>query len=186
MLLIPTTFSASSCGTYRDVPSDIWYCPMLTYLQEQNILNPSKTEFNPHVNLNRAEALKVLFEASGERHNLYTSRLFDLESTSWFTPYFQSAYAMKYIQSEEGSMNAGDDISKAEFIYLFTRIFDVEMASSGACRLGVPKIQGWINDTPDSMHKHLCKAKSLFEIDTFDEPVLNRATAMAILYKALK
>lgn len=186
MLLIPTTFAAGTCATYRDVPEDIWYCPMLTYLQEQNILDSSKTEFNPNVNLNRAEALKVLFEASGERQGVYTSALFDLDATAWFTPYFQSAYAMKYIQSYKGEINPGTDISKAEFIYLFTRIFEVEMGNSGACGLGVPKLSGWISDTPGDMHKYLCKAKMLLDIETFDEPVINRATAMAVLYKALK
>ena len=184
-LLPHALYAAGNCATYTDVQSDTWYCPMLTYLQEQKILSENP-KFNPEFKINRAEALKVLTEMNGERNEIYAKQLFEVKSSDWFSPYMNLAYALKYIQPEDGKMNPGAPVSKAEFIILFMKFADIEKGSSTSCSLGTPVISPWLNITSAEVKQYLCKAKTDLEILEFSDASLPRAVAMAVIYKGIQ
>jgi len=195
LLAFITVFSVSAasagknCGNYRDVKDSDWYCPMLLNLQTKKILDDTKKEFKPTQSINRAEALKMIVEAAGQAKGVYANDLFEIKNSEWYSPYFHFAYANKMIQAEKLKLNPSKTVSKAEFLLLLVRSsqvwenYDTEI---GECYTKMRKIvlSEFVGGNTDQNIRYLCAAEQMQMADRFDEAVLNRATAMAILYKA--
>ena len=185
IVFIPQRVYAARCATYNDVKSDIWYCEAITKLQKIGVLTKLST-FDPNRNLSRAEALKVLYEASGKKIPEYKRKFFDISGNPWFKKYFYAAYGNKIIKSENGKMKPNATVSKGEFLVLFMKILEIQPGSS-SCTLketsSIPT-STWVNEP--SFKGYLCKAQEMkIATKAFDSHFINRATAMQILYNTL-
>lgn len=172
-----------SCGNYSDISPSDWYCNDIAYLKERKILTP-KDQFYPLRNLNRAEALKVLFKTAGEREKSYKGNFFDV-GNDWFSPYFYTSYAMGYIQSEDQKLEPAKAITKSEFTVLMMRVFEIEPGAP--CSLPEePSFNQWVKMPDIDLMGYICKAADLGIVTKdYGNQVINRATAMVILKRAI-
>jgi hypothetical protein len=178
-------FASSSCATYSDVNANDWFCPALTFLQEKSILDKKPT-FSPSENLNRAEGLKIMVMASGERELKTHSAFFDINEKAWFKSYFYTAYALKYIESVNGKFDASAPLSKAEFLILYMKFLNIEPATRQcSIKEGMP-VGEWMNLSVGQANMYLCKAQELKLASTFFEETINRAVSAQILFNVLQ
>jgi len=186
LLLTPSTSRAVfGCSGYNDVEADDWFCPAVSYLQELGVLSIMSL-FNPTHDMNRAEGLKVLYEASGKHIPEWSGDLFDIGSNDWFKPYFYAAYANHHIKAPFDRFDAHLPMTKAEFLILYLKIMEVEPGNN-YCDLketGALQMASWAFEP--KVHYYLCKAQDMeLASKEFDDDHINRAVAMQILYNSL-
>ncbi|PCI25364.1 hypothetical protein COB57_01400 [Candidatus Peregrinibacteria bacterium] len=176
---------------YSDVKKSDWFCYSANKLLEDGTLSlvNGNTKFNPGGELNRAEALKVLYEASGEMVIDSHGKFFEMPN-DWYTKYFYTAYGMKFVTPvapANVSFNENRVITKAEYIVLIAQIFGLETNVS-ACGIGPIVMTDWVTEVSDKAiskveaMKYLCAAKA-FGVTKFSEASVPRAEAMEIIYK---
>lgn len=84
------------CGDFYDVDDSDFYCEAIEWAADEGIFNGySDDSFRPEQSINRAEALKVIFEAFGvnvyDRHAYYAN-FKDVQNYSWYKDYVATAY----------------------------------------------------------------------------------------------
>lgn len=183
---IPSAQAATYCfPKMTDVLESDWFCPAIKNLASQNIIK-SDGPFNPSNKLNRAEALKIMFEASGVAPEEISNQFFDI-APDWFSKYFFTAYGYQYIQSENQKLNPGKEVTKAELIILFMKVFEIEPE---VCTLPSDKksytIGSWVTGSTAEKEKYLCSALEYGFAEKLDEPFVERAVAIQFLSNLLK
>jgi len=179
------TYAADACAQYTDVAESDWYCEKLEFLLEHGILDARRDKFHPNTQLNRAEALKILYEAAGERTKSYPLRIFDIPN-AWFLKYFYTAYGEKYIVPEKEKFKPAESITKAEFLLLFMKIFEIDKGGSTGCGLDVIVLNTWVKGLSLESKQYLCEAKRLNFALSFTGSFISRADAMTVLSNALQ
>jgi len=176
-------FAATACSGYSDVTTDDWYCEAVTNMQEQGVLSPM-SQFNPAKTANRAEALKVITEASGISGIETAAPFFGISADAWFVNYFFTAYGQQVIKSKNGSMNPEHPITKAEFLIIFMQLFEIEPAASSSCGITGVARSDWL--MTDQQTAYLCRAKELgIATKGFGDATMTRAVMMQVLYNAI-
>ncbi|MEA3304793.1 MAG: S-layer homology domain-containing protein [Patescibacteria group bacterium] len=85
--------------------------------------------FRPENPINRAEALKILFEASNTPlETNYSNYLFtDTDSSQWYYPYVASSQIQGYVQGySDGSFHPAGNITRAEFLKIVLKFFNID------------------------------------------------------------
>lgn len=190
LLLIPILFmwataNAEYCSNYRDVSTSDWYCPALKSLKQIKVLDSTKSTFKPADKLNRAEALKVLYELNWEQVVSVNNRFFDIKLwDEWFKKYFFTAYWQNLItEDKDNRLNASKEMRKLDFVVLLMLLSHVEIAPE--CEWGPFRLDSDFLNAVD-FGKYICTAEKAWLITkTQDDPTVDRATAMQIIYNFL-
>ena len=118
-LTVVTGLLAAHAASFSDIRSGSQLDTYVQYLSDKGIISgyPDGT-FQPSRTINRAEALKIIFETlSGELGEDTDSGFFDVEQTQWFAKYVTSAKNKNIVQGYgDGSYKPWQDVNRAEFI----------------------------------------------------------------------
>lgn len=87
---LPETAATS---TFKDIKSTEWYAPYVdAALENELVLGYNDKTFRPNQPINRAEAMKILLEASGmELETDYVASFPDLDKKAWYIAYINFA-----------------------------------------------------------------------------------------------
>ncbi|MEK7085768.1 MAG: FlgD immunoglobulin-like domain containing protein [Patescibacteria group bacterium] len=115
-----------ACGDYTDTKfianSDYELCAAIDWVTTQGVFGGySDGTFSPYNTINRAEVLKVVFEAFKDVTILpndgSTQGFFDLDPSAWYMPYVRTAKFYGMLQGySDGSAGVTKNISRAEFL----------------------------------------------------------------------
>ncbi len=115
-----------ACGDYTDTKfianSDYELCAAIDWVTTQDIFGGyTDGTFGPYNTINRAEVLKVVFEAFKDVAILpndgSNQGFFDLDPSAWYMPYVRTAKFYSMLQGySDGSAGVTKNISRAEFL----------------------------------------------------------------------
>lgn len=177
LLSIPTY---AWCWSYEDVSASAWYCPALKGLQTIWVLSIQAT-FSPNQNLNRAEALKMIYKSLWEQTIDYNEEFFELSKwNSWFKSYFVAWYWQQVIDNELDILKPETPISKAEFLTLMLKVSDINPWNCTDDNFE----SIFVNE--EEISSYICYSKNRF-LATKDlhAKTIDRAVAAQILYNYL-
>ena len=151
-----TTSSTSSTRTFLDVPTDAWYATHVYSLAADGIVSGQNNSdyFAPALNLNRAEAAKVLSLACGvDPVTPSTDPFPDVSSSAWFAPYI---YALKIADIVDGYLSGlfgpSDNVLRSEFSKILARAcglhdnqFDPTTTTNNTCS-DLPQTEWYTSD----------------------------------------
>jgi len=118
----PTLSEYSNC--FPDVKTE-WFAPFVCYAKEKGwIAGYPDGTFKPTQNVNRAEALKMLFEStepgSADTIALSDNLFTDVPTDAWFAKYVNLAQIVQMTEEKSGSFHPGDAATRgvvAEYIF---------------------------------------------------------------------
>ncbi len=111
---VPETVSAPS---FKDVKSTDWYVGYLeAALENKLVLGYDDKTFKPNQPINRAEAMKILLEASGlELDTDYVATFPDLDKKSWYLAYINFAAENGIVSGyKDGKFGPGKNLTRGE------------------------------------------------------------------------
>jgi len=119
----PSDFSASDCN-FLDVKKGEWYEKFVISLCEKDIITGgSDRNFRPGDHINRAEFVKILIEASPEKHLTLENQENDPNPTytdippdtsTWYHSYVKQAYNLGWLHTDDPEFRPSDFITRAE------------------------------------------------------------------------
>lgn len=118
-----------SKNVFSDVPKDAWHWKYVYAAYNGKIVVGFKDNtFMPDKPVNRAEALKMLFEAAGTEIDTSVSTSFeDVFSTSWFGKYVSHAVKQKLVQGfDDQTFRPGKNMSRGEVAKLVSLLLDMK------------------------------------------------------------
>ncbi len=109
----PATLSGKP---FADVSVDAWFAPYLAVAKEEGIASGFPDGFHPNESINRAAALKILFEASKLPQLTDVELHFnDVSADAWFYTYVASAVGHNIVSGyADGTFKPGHFITRAE------------------------------------------------------------------------
>lgn len=112
---------------FRDVAQDAWYAPYIKAAKEQGIVEGSGQDFKPDDYINRAAALKILFEASGLPKLTDVEVPFsDVPKNAWFHAYVASAVGHDIVAGyANNTFRPGNSITRAEVTKIVSKIKEI-------------------------------------------------------------
>lgn len=114
--------------TFTDVSASDWYAKYLAAAQTAGIISGyADGTFLPNSKVNRAEALKIVLEASGlSIDGAATSPFTDVVAGVWYAKYVNYAYAQGIISGKSATLFAPEDnITRAEMAKVAVKTADV-------------------------------------------------------------
>ncbi len=124
---------------YSDVEPTNPYITAINYLSENGVIQGySDGTYKPNADVNRVEALKIIFATLSNILGLYdidTSNLYitsnmhfsDIEDGAWYIPYVQQAYLLGIVQGySDGTYKPAQTINKVEILKIVIQAFDLE------------------------------------------------------------
>lgn len=114
---VPTSVSVKP---FSDVEVAVWYAPYISAAKEVGFVDGySDGTFKPNQSISRAEALKILLDASGKDLTAPSFTFTDTTTSDWFTGYINYAKLKGLIQGyADGSFRPNQNVTKAEFAKL--------------------------------------------------------------------
>lgn len=176
----------NSCAWYLDVTKEDWFCNHLVELQDNKIIKKQEY-FRPSAKVNRAEALKVIYELSWKVVDKYNINLFEIKSDIWYQKYVYSAYGSKYIFPNNNVFSSSEYISKAEFAVLIMKILEVDHNNVSCNFLNTVRqkiTSNWVEKS--NFNNYLCLAQDLNIVTKdLDSKYIDRAVMSRIVYNIL-
>lgn len=177
----PLKSANKMCWAFLNVESDVWYCPMLSFLVDNNIINTKKI-FLANKDMNLTDSLQILFNASWTNSFMSRMNVLWLPKTKKLIP-LDLAYSSWYINNKAYKFKDKSTISKADFIILYMKIFEIEPKSVYTCDVWKYHINDYINIEDWQAKNYLCHAKEIWLASKFESKSINKSVAYAILYK---
>lgn len=134
-LLIALTLSAKAYSdeTYTDVDSNYEFSDAVHYISEQGYASGYEDgTFKPLQQVNRAEALKMILNASATvLSGTGAVALSDVVETDWFYPYVQTALQNGIISGyEDGTFKGSNTVNKAEFLKMYFEAMGLDISAA--------------------------------------------------------
>ncbi len=106
---------------FSDIKSTDWFTPWIISAYNQKIItgNPDGT-FNPGKDVNRAELLKMIFMAAGEKvsSSSLPSMIVDVKKESWYAPYIAKAIDLGMVTlTEDGFSRPEEALSRGSVAF---------------------------------------------------------------------
>lgn len=119
MYKIPMQASGSFTSSFKDVKTSEWYAPYIQAAYDKEIVvGFSDKTFNPNKPITRAEAMKIILEASGKDIPGYleeNSEFKDIKLKDWYAKYVIYAAKNKIVNGyEDGTFGPNKPITRAE------------------------------------------------------------------------
>lgn len=114
---------------YKDVPKDAWFAPFVEAAKEAGIVDWQRKDqlFQPNRFIDRASALKILFEASRLPQIKESEKGFkDVPAAAWFYRYVISAAAYDIVSGyADGSFRPDAYITRAEVTKILVKMMEL-------------------------------------------------------------
>ncbi len=121
---------------YRNCFPDVkeeWFAPYICYAKDKGwVKGYNDNKFHPEININKAEAIKVLFEVFYEIEDedyLYTDSFNDVNQDEWYAKYVNFAQENDILEELENNFFPANDMTRAgisEMIYRLMVLIDTE------------------------------------------------------------
>ncbi len=131
MLVFTITNGTPDSSKYKNCFPDVgteWFAPYVCYAKEQGWIQgyPDST-FKPVQNVNRAEALKMLFEStepgSADQLALSDDLFADVDPEAWFAKYVNLAQSVNITEEKDGNFNPANNATRGVIAeYLFRKM----------------------------------------------------------------
>lgn len=119
------TGTAYAAAPFADVAESDLYAPALTYLKGKGVIEGYEDgTFQPERTMNRAEALKMLYEGVDEDISDETRKVFpDVPQDAWYARYVTHAQSQGVVKGyPDGTFQPGNTINKAESLKILLNI----------------------------------------------------------------
>ena len=136
---------------FKDL-SKHWAKDDVEYMANKGIVNGiSETEFNPDVNITRAEFAKLIVKTVGLEETPYKNTYYDIVTEDWYSGYVQTAKDVGYISGYNGMFRPNDKITREEMAKViaaaFTEKSGKKLEQGGALYFtDIENISGWAYD----------------------------------------
>ncbi len=128
----PVLAVTATGASFSDVPADYPYYTAIEFLKTEGIIGgyPDGT-FKPSQVVNRAEALKIVFNAKKTALKESTASSFsDVSLTDWFAKYVETAKSLKIISGNpDGTFAPARTVNKVEFLKMLLLTYEVQFVN---------------------------------------------------------
>jgi chitodextrinase len=104
--------------SFKDVKTNDWFAPYVEAAYGNKIIAGYKNNlFKPNQPINRAEAVKILFDAAKIKVDeiVFSAKFPDVKNTDWYAKYVEYAAKNKIVNGyENGMFNPSNNITRAE------------------------------------------------------------------------
>lgn len=161
----PTALAAS----FSDVPSTNPYYPAIESMKNLGVVKGyTDGTFKPDQPVNRAEALKMVLVAGGQKvtPGLYMTGFPDVKLSDWFSGYVFTGQNLQIVKGNpDGTFAPARQVNKAEFLKMSEESFQTDLTS-------YKTVQGTL-------------AHDVTNVSDWFVPYLNYAKSMGIIYPTL-
>lgn len=123
-----TVPASVSANPFPDVDKGAWYAPVVKKAKDMKIIGGyTDGTFRPDQNVNRAEALKMLFITGGVEVGKVTENPFsDVDAGGWYAPYVLTSYNKGIVKGyDDGTFRAGQSITRAEMSKIVVKVMEM-------------------------------------------------------------
>jgi len=113
-------------SNFNDVSNIAWFAPYVYKLQELEIIKGySDNTYKPEKIVNRAEALKMILEASGEKVFTGKQSFSDVPADAWFEPYVAYAFSQGIVKGiSADSFNPEGKVTRGQVSKMISLVLD--------------------------------------------------------------
>lgn len=131
-LLSLSVAGVASAQSFSDVPANHPYYTSIEFLKKEGIISGYPDgSFKPAQVVNRAEALKIVFNAKKTALKEFTSTSFsDVSMSDWFAQYVETAKSLKIVNGNpDGTFAPARTVNKVEFLKMLLLTYEVQFVN---------------------------------------------------------
>lgn len=174
----------AQAGTFSDVPADHYAYNAVESLTAMGVFD-QRAEFYPGSPVNRAQAAKIIIEATGEEKVTPTGAVFpDVPADAWFAPYVEAGVKLGLFSGyPDGSFKPEATMNRAEASKVIQKAFGFLPNTSGSPFTDVQSSDWFYEPVLTLYNNGVVKGKGVGTFMPGD--LLNRGEIAVMVYRAM-